>query len=98
MKKQGTLAVLVAAAVAMLATSPTHAWPGGHTVILFDGDGFEDLEIDDFAGHWLVQTRRAGCPDWLRGARARSIYWKRLGEKIAPRWIAGQKVTRPFGS
>ncbi len=60
------------------------------------GDGFEDLEIDDFAGHWLVQTRRRGLPDWLKWADARSIYWKRLGDKTAPRWIAGQRVTKPF--
>jgi 23S rRNA (cytosine1962-C5)-methyltransferase len=60
------------------------------------GDGFEDLEIDDFAGHWLVQTRRRDVPDWLKGACARSIYWKRLGGRTPPRWILGEKVTGPF--
>ncbi len=60
------------------------------------GDGFEDLEIDDYAGRWLVQTRRKNVPDWLKGAGARSIYWKRLGEHTAPTWIAGQKLTEPF--
>jgi 23S rRNA (cytosine1962-C5)-methyltransferase len=60
------------------------------------GDGFEDLEIDDFAGHWLVQTRGSRVPDWLKETGARSIFSKRLGDKAAPRWYAGQKVTGPF--
>lgn len=60
------------------------------------GDGFEDLEIDDFAGNWLAQTREKGVPDWLKGASAKSIYWKRLGDNMPPTWIAGQRVTKPF--
>jgi len=32
----------------------------------------------------------------LKETGARSIYWKRLGDKAAPRWFAGQKVTEPF--
>jgi 23S rRNA (cytosine1962-C5)-methyltransferase len=68
------------------------------------GDGCGDVEIDDLAGHWLVQTRDA-FPAWLppeevckpAGAiHAKSIHWKKLGEKEAPRWIAGEKLEAPF--
>ena len=62
-----------------------------------EGDGFQDLEIDSFAGHWLVQTR-GDFPEWLRdeAAEAKSIYWKRLGDKTAPVWVAGEKLAEPF--
>ncbi len=56
------------------------------------GDGFPDLVIDDFAGRWLVQTR-GGFPDWLSGG---SIHWKKLGDKEPPRWIAGDRLAKPF--
>lgn len=48
MKKQGMLTVLVAAVVALLSASPSHAWvwPEGRSVILFDGDGFETECVD----------------------------------------------------
>lgn len=60
------------------------------------GDGFEDLEIDSFAGHWLAQTR-GSFPEWLREtAEARSLHWKKLGDKTAPVWIAGEKLAEPF--
>lgn len=61
------------------------------------GDGFPNLEIDDFAGRWLVQTRDGRVPDWLRESTIpRSIYWKNLGKKTSPRWIAGERVERAF--
>ncbi|MEA3189270.1 MAG: rRNA (cytosine1962-C5)-methyltransferase [Chthoniobacter sp.] len=61
------------------------------------GDGFDDLEIDDFAGNWLVQTRDGSFPEWLReAADGNSLYWKVLGSKEAPQWIAGQKLEAPF--
>ena len=61
------------------------------------GDGFPDLEIDDFAGHWLVQTRGGAIPGWLRGATVpRSIHWKKLGDKASPIWIAGEHLGEPF--
>lgn len=64
--------------------------------IVDGGDGFADLEIDDFAGHWLAQTR-GSFPEWLRGAaEARSLYWKKLGDKTAPAWISGEKLLGPF--
>src|SRR5579884_1641087 len=65
------------------------------------GDRFDDLEIDDFAGHWLAQTRGENFPEWLKtaalGLGARSLYWKKLGEeKSAPEWIAGERIDAPF--
>lgn len=29
------------------------------------GDGFDDLAIDDFAGHWLAETRGNHLPAWI---------------------------------
>ena len=70
------------------------------------GDRFSDLEIDDFAGRWLVQTRNSDFPEWLRdivrepltaiSPAPRSIYWKPLGEKSAPTFICGEPLTEPF--
>lgn len=91
------------------------------------GDGFDDLAIDDFAGHWLVETRGAHFPEWMdtnleirksgkeKSASSdslpdflisrfvfpgvvepESIYWKKLGEKESPVWIAGKKLEQPF--
>lgn len=62
------------------------------------GDGLEGVEIDDFAGRWLVQTRERSFPEWLRGVkRPAAIYWKRLGEqKEAPAWIEGAQAREPF--
>lgn len=64
---------------------------------LVDGpaDGCGEVEIDDFAGHWLVQTR-GEFPGWLPLDRAKAVYWKKLGEKEPPRWIAGEKLVEPF--
>ena len=67
-----------------------------------DGAAFDGLFIDDFAGRWLVGTSRPGQtpPEWLRGAGARSIYWKRLdsrGEHQQPPTLwAGEEVKGPF--
>jgi len=70
---------------------------GTDAVRLVDGpgDGCGDVEIDDFAGRWLVQTR-IEFPEWLSAARAKAIYWKRLGDKEPPLWIAGEKLDAPF--
>jgi 23S rRNA (cytosine1962-C5)-methyltransferase len=58
----------------------------------------EGIEIDDFAGRWLVQTREGVFPEWLRGAEGvRSIYWKQLGGgKEAPVWVEGEEAREPF--
>jgi 23S rRNA (cytosine1962-C5)-methyltransferase len=60
------------------------------------GDGFNDLAIDDFAGNWLVETKGV-FPEWLKAApQPASIYWKKLGDKESPRWIAGAKQEEQF--
>ncbi len=61
------------------------------------GDGCGEVEIDDFAGRWLVQTREE-YPGWLgeASALAKAVYWKKLGDKQPPRWIAGEKAEEPF--
>src|SRR5437660_9813073 len=46
------------------------------------GDGFEDLEIDDFAGRWLVQTRSDEFPKWLRDCWCSGASVKRPGEDM----------------
>ncbi len=62
------------------------------------GDGIEGLELDDFAGRWLAQTRDREFPAWLRGVTGpRALYWKQLGDrKEAPAWIEGQEAREPF--
>lgn len=61
-------------------------------------DGLPDLEIDDFAGRWLVQSReRREFPDALREAHPHgSLYWKPLGEKKSPRLVGGIPEPGPF--
>ena len=71
-----------------------------------DGQAFDGLFIDDFAGRWLVSTSLPGQtpPDWLRAlpaaAAPRSVYWKRLdarGEhQQPPAWWAGEAIAGPF--
>lgn len=73
------------------------------------GDGFGGMAIDDFGGHWLVETKGGELPEELarlcespgelariEGAPPKSIYWKKLGDKESPVWIAGEKQERPF--
>lgn len=73
---------------------------GTDALRLCDGaaDGLPDLEIDDFAGRWLVQTRtRLEFPEALLTANpAGSIYWKPLGENAPPQRIAGPAQDKPF--
>lgn len=69
---------------------------------LFDGagDGVDGLFIDDFAGHWLVQTRDTVLPGALVeecGRECRSMWWKKLDEgKEPPRWLCGERVAGSF--
>lgn len=65
------------------------------------GDGVPEVEIDHYAGRWIVATRNGKCPDWLKeydwpGVQA--IYWKSLdpSEKLPPRWVCREQVTEPF--
>lgn len=60
------------------------------------GDGLEDLEVDEFAGAWLAQTRGGEAPQWLAKDAPGPLYWKKLGEKESPRWLAGPVLGDPF--
>ena len=73
-----------------------------------DGAAFAGLYVDDFAGHWLVQTSRPGQvpPEFLRRlvgsgpCAPRSVYWKRLDARDQhqqpPVHWAGEPVEGPF--
>lgn len=66
-----------------------------------------ETRVDNFAGHWLVQTRDVDFPDELRGLCGRidgvkSLWWKRLSRDEkgrageAPQWIEGEKLSGRF--
>jgi 23S rRNA (cytosine1962-C5)-methyltransferase len=64
---------------------------------LIDGeaDGLPNVQIDVFAGRWLVQTRDVLLPAGIQGTADlgwRSLWWKKLEqtEKAAPEHIAGE--------
>jgi 23S rRNA (cytosine1962-C5)-methyltransferase len=84
---------------AIAARQPIRA-AGTNALRLVDGigDGIDGLEIDDFAGRWLVQTRDRSFPAWLRGVEGpRSIYWKLLGDqKHPPAWMESERAAEPF--
>ncbi len=68
---------------------------------LVDGaaDGFPGLCIDDFAGHWIAQTKGAPLPAGLpKCGRFESLWWKRLAkdEKQAPELVAGNAPDSPL--
>lgn len=71
---------------------------------LVDGviDGFPEIEIDDFAGRWLISTRREAHPEVQSIAEAAlklgaaSVYFKQLGDKTAPAHVAGDTAFNPF--
>ncbi|MCF6312059.1 MAG: class I SAM-dependent methyltransferase [Verrucomicrobiales bacterium] len=63
--------------------------------------GRDDVRIDQYDGHWVVQTRGGTFPDELRGIcprLARSVWWKRLDktDKTAPEWVEGERVEGKF--
>jgi len=63
--------------------------------------GRQDVRVDNFDGHWLVQTRDGEFPGELRDITprlARSVWWKKLDKdaKGTPEWIEGEKFTEPF--
>lgn len=71
---------------------------GGTTAFrVVDGaaDGFPGVEIDNYGGHWVVQTRDVPFPAALEGAvtagLCRSLWWKKLDQrdKRAPQVVAG---------
>ena len=64
-----------------------------------DGDGLPGIFIDDFDGHWLVQTQDVPWPARLeRESGWRSLWWKRLDQhaKESPRWMAGEEAPGTF--
>jgi len=67
---------------------------------LFDGegDGAEDVVVDSYAGHWVVSRKMGGCPAWLLGAGAESVWLKQLdqGDKSAPVLLEGDVPEMPF--
>lgn len=59
------------------------------------------LWVDNFAGHWLVQTREGAFPEWLREAvpdLAKSLWWKPRDPSArgAPCRMAGEPTDVPF--
>jgi 23S rRNA (cytosine1962-C5)-methyltransferase len=66
-----------------------------------EGDGFPGIELEAFAGRWLLSTRDAEPPpgfrDWLR-ASGHSVYHKRLDphEKESPAHLCGPSQDGPF--
>lgn len=65
------------------------------------GDGLAGVEIDNYGGHWVVQTRDVSFPETLRRTLpdgCRSVWWKRLDQqdKQAPQPILGDAPESPF--
>ena len=79
--------------------------PGTDALRLIDGagDGLPDLELEEFAGRWLLSTRDREVPremgTWLRD-QGRTVYWKRLDQqqKESPTHFAGPRQEEPFSS
>ncbi|MDB6076969.1 MAG: class SAM-dependent rRNA methyltransferase [Akkermansiaceae bacterium] len=79
------------------------SFPGTDALRLIDGegDGLPGLELETFAGKWLLSTRdRTPGPavlEWLRDQQ-RTVYWKQLDQhqKESPRWVAGPEQEAPF--
>jgi 23S rRNA (cytosine1962-C5)-methyltransferase len=87
--------------------APLHADGGTDAIRLIDaaGDGpeFAGLILEDYAGHWLVQTDDrfvSSPPAWLREVRPqpKSIYWKRLekNDRKGPAHWHGERLEAPF--
>lgn len=80
-----------------IADGRTTAW----RVIDGLGDGLPGVEIDNYGGHWVVQTRDASFPEILRRSLPEgclSIWWKRLDQqdKQAPQLISGTAPGKVF--
>ncbi|WP_367873227.1 class I SAM-dependent rRNA methyltransferase [Luteolibacter sp. Populi] len=77
--------------------------PGTNALRLIDGagDGLPGIELEDFAGRWLLSTRDREIPremsEWLRN-QARTVYWKRLDQqqKDSPAHLSGPFQEQPF--
>lgn len=77
--------------------------PGTDALRLIDGEGdhLPGLELEDFAGRWLLSTRDRQPPPemlaWLRDQK-RCVYWKRLDQqqKESPAHLCGPVQDEPF--
>ena len=77
--------------------------PGTDALRLIDGlgDGLPDIELEDFAGRWLLSTRDREIPPamsaWLRD-QGRTVYWKRLDQqqKESPAHLCGPRQEEIF--
>jgi 23S rRNA (cytosine1962-C5)-methyltransferase len=77
--------------------------PGTDALRLIDGDGDDlpGLELEDYAGNWLLSTRDRQPPAalvaWLR-ERGHTTYWKRLDQqqKESPGHLCGPQQEEPF--
>lgn len=77
--------------------------PGTDALRLIDGegDGLPGLELEDYAGRWLLSTRDRRPPPemlaWLR-EQGRPVYWKRLDQqqKESPAHLCGPEQAEPF--
>ena len=77
--------------------------PGTDALRLIDGEGdsLPGLELEDFAGRWLLSTRDRTTPremvEWLR-EKKRCVYWKRLDQqqKESPAYLCGPEQSEPF--
>ncbi len=72
----------------------TNAWRIYH-------DELMGVWVDHFDGRWLVQTRAAVLPDYVKDLAkgvARSVYWKPRDKSAstAPDWIWGDRVDEKF--
>ncbi|MEM9479510.1 MAG: class I SAM-dependent methyltransferase [Verrucomicrobiota bacterium] len=63
------------------------------------GDGFHDLIVDGFDGHWIAHTKSDPLPEELQvSTEFQSLWWKRLAkeEKEAPELAAGTAPDPPL--
>lgn len=63
---------------------------------LYDSAG---VSVDAFAGHWLVRTRDAGAPSWLKTANGWKSIWRQeldTENKQPPELLAGEAPNGPF--
>jgi 23S rRNA (cytosine1962-C5)-methyltransferase len=86
----------------LVAAEKRHSIRTGQTnaVRLLDGsgDGFPGLTIDDFAGHWMVQTQDEREPEFDPNLGYLSLYWKPMLKtgRTDVKHLAGATLQEPF--
>ncbi len=86
----------------LVAAEKRHSIRTGQTnaVRLLDGsgDGFPGLTIDDFAGHWMVQTQDEREPKFDPNLGYLSLYWKPMLKtgRTDVKHLAGATLQEPF--